>query len=141
MNHSQRVTVDYPEQKIIQTIVERLGESQQNVLLGYSATGLSDDLTLPAFLIQLESIQEQARQGQRTKALMMVNLSAVTRTSQKTTFELIAMVHTLRQLLDTSKRICPEVRKLSFSETQFDIAPNHGQLSFADIQLTIDVIL
>ncbi|WP_157794278.1 DUF6838 family protein [Endozoicomonas ascidiicola] len=141
MNHSQRVTADYPEQKIIQAIVDRLSATETNVLLGYSATGLADDLTLPAFLIQLESVQEQERQGHRVKALMSLNISAVTKTTKDTTFDLIMLVNSLRQQLDTGERLCTEARKMSFSETQFDIAPNHGHLSFADIQLTIDVIL
>lgn len=141
MNHSLRVTADHPEQKIIQAIVDRLKASQNNVLLGYSATGLTDDLTLPAFLVQLESIQEQGRQGQRIKALMTLNLSAVIKTDQNTTFDLIAQVNTMRDLLDIDGRLCPEARKINFSEIQFDIAPNHGHLSFADIQLTVDVIV
>ncbi len=141
MNQDQRVTADYPEQKIIQSLVDRLKASQQTVLLGYSATGLADDLSQPAFLIQLESIQEQGRQGERIKALMTVNLSAVTRTHQNTTFELIALVSTMRHLLVAGGRLCPEARKVSFSEVQFDIAPNHGHLSFADVQLGIEVIV
>ncbi len=141
MNHTQRLTAVNPEQKIIKAIVERLEVSQHSVLLGYSAIGLTDDLTLPACLIQLESIQEQARQGHRVKAIMVLNLSVVTKTNEGTTFSLIDQVRGVRQTLDTGERLCPEARKLSFSETQFDIAPNHGQLSFADIQLTIDVIL
>jgi len=82
MNHSLRVTADYPEQKIIQSIVDRLMASQNNVLLGYLAIGIADDLVLPAFLIQLESFEEQVRQEQRIKALMTINLSAVTKTSR-----------------------------------------------------------
>lgn len=41
----------------------------------------------------------------------------------------------------TGQRFTPEARSVSVSETQFDIAPSNSHLSFADVQLHIEVVL
>ncbi|WP_299735680.1 hypothetical protein [uncultured Endozoicomonas sp.] len=130
-----------PEARIVEALVYRLTEVTSTVLLGYSALGLNDELPTPAMLVQLESIQEQGRQGSRRKMSMALNVSVVIKTDEDSTYTLMDLTRLVRELFASSERFTPEARTVQFSETQFDIAPNHGHLSFADIQLTIDVIL
>ena len=129
-----------PETRIVEALVYRLTEVTPNVLLGYTALGLDEELPKPAILVQLESLQEQGRQGSRVKMQMSLNISVVIKTNEESTYALLDLTRSIRALFITGERWVPEARNTQFSETQFDIAPNHGQLSFADIQLTIDVI-
>ena len=129
-----------PETRIVEALVYRLTEVTPNVLLGYTALGLDEELPKPAILVQLESHQEQGRQGSRVKMQMSLNISVVIKTNEESTYALLDLTRSIRALFTTGELWVPEARNTQFSETQFDIAPNHGQLSFADIQLTIDVI-
>lgn len=130
-----------PEQKIIESLVEFLKQVSENTFLGYSATGQEKDLALPAILVQLESINEEQRQGQRVKYRMEFNISAVTKTNKETTFTLLNLTRSIRELFNSDKRFTPEARNVSVSEIQFDIAPGKAHLSFADLQLHIEVVL
>ncbi|WP_422134436.1 hypothetical protein [Endozoicomonas sp. ALD040] len=47
----------------------------------------------------------------------------------------------IRELFTTGQRFTPEARNISFSETRFDIAPSNAHLSFADLQLHIEVVV
>ena len=129
-----------PETRIVEALVYRLTEVTPNVLLGYTALGLDEELPKPAILVQLESLKEQGRQGSRVKMQMSLNISVVIKTNEESTYALLDLTRSIRALFTTGERWVPEARNTQLSETQFDIAPNHGQLSFADIQLTIDVI-
>ncbi|MGI9276865.1 MAG: hypothetical protein ACR2PT_18715 [Endozoicomonas sp.] len=71
---------------------------------------------------------------------MLLNLSAVVITDERTTYALLDLSRTIREALSSSDRLCPEARKLTFTDTQFDIAPNHTQMSFADMQLTVEAV-
>ena len=129
-----------PEKQIVSALMNRLGTICDQVLLGYSATGIEQDLDSPSLLVQLESMTEQEQQGARRKYLLQFNLSAVVTTDERTTYALLDLSRTVREALGTQDRLSPEVRKLTFSDTQFDIAPNHTQLSFADMTLTIETV-
>ena len=128
------------EQSIVAVLMEKLNTVAET-RLGYAATGLDDDLLTPAILLQLASLTETGRQGERGKFELQFNLSAVVRTSEQTTVELITLTRQVRQVLNPAERLCPETRKHSLSDTRFDIAPNYGQLSFADSTLTVEAIL
>ncbi|WP_299735381.1 hypothetical protein [uncultured Endozoicomonas sp.] len=130
-----------PERQIIDNLITRLKQVSENTLLGYSATGQETDLDLPAILVQLESINEEQRQGAKAKYRMAFNISAVAKTNKDTTFTLLELTRSIRGLFTQETRFTPEARNISFSETQFDIAPSNAHLSFADLQLQIDVIL
>ena len=130
-----------PEQRIIENLVTHLSQVSANTMLGYSATGQEKDLDLPAILVQLESINEEQRQGQKAKYRMAFNISAVAKTNKDTTYTLLQLTRSIRELFATGKRFTPEARSITFSETQFDIAPSNAHLSFADLQLQIEVIL
>ncbi len=130
-----------PERQIIDNLIAHLKQVSENTRLGYSATGQEQDLDLPAILVQLESISEEQRQGQKAKCRMAFNISAVARTNKDTTYTLLDLTHAIRKLFTTGQRFTPEARSVSVSETQFDIAPSNAHLSFADVQLHIDVVL
>ena len=130
-----------PEQRIIENLVAHLSQVSANTMLGYSATGQEKDLDLPAILVQLESINEEQRQGQKAKYRMAFNISVVAKTNKDTTYTLLQLTRSIRDLFATGERFTPEARSISFSETQFDIAPSNAHLSFADLQLQIEVIL
>ena len=130
-----------PERQIIDNLIAHLKQVSENTLLGYSATGQEQDLDLPAILVQLESISEEQRQGQKAKYRMAFNISAVARTNKNTTYTLLDLTHAIRELFATGQRFTPEARSVSVSETRFDIAPSNAHLSFADVQLHIDIIL
>ncbi len=129
-----------PEARIVQALLERLRDVTDNVLLGYSATGLEKDLALPALLVQLESIQEENRQGIKAKYQLQFSLSAVTRTDEQTTYKLIELSTAFRKALSPDNRLTSDVRKITLNDTQLDIAPNHSHLSFADTTLTIEAV-
>ena len=129
-----------PEKQIVSSLMSRLGTICDQVLLGYSATGVEQDLDSPSLLVQLESMTEQEQQGARRKYLLQFNLSAVVTTDERTTYALLDLSRLVREALFSQNRLCPEARKLTFSETQFDIAPNHTQLSFADITVTVEAV-
>ena len=130
-----------PERQIIEKLITHLKQVSENTLLGYSATGQEQDLDLPAILVQLESINEEQRQGQRAKYRMAFNISAVAKTNKDTTYTLLDLTRAIRALFTTGQRFTPEARNISFSEIQFDIAPSNAHLSFADMSLQIDVVL
>ncbi len=130
-----------PERQIIESLIEHLKQVSENTLLGYSATGQEQDLDLPAILVQLESINEEQRQGQRAKYRMEFNISVVAKTNIDTTYTLLDLTRSIRELFTTGQRFTPEARNIHFSETQFDISPSNAHLSFADLQLHIDVVL
>ena len=130
-----------PEKQVIENLLTHLKQVSSNTLLGYSATGQEKDLDLPAILVQLESINEEQRQGQRAKYRMVFNISAVAKTNKDTTYALLDLTRSIRELFNTGQRFTPEARNVSVSETQFDIAPGRAHLSFADLQLNIEVVL
>lgn len=130
-----------PERQIINNLIAHLKQVSENTLLGYSATGQEQDLDLPAILVQLESISEEQRQGQKAKYRMELNISVVTKTNADTTYTLIDLTHSIRELFTTGQRFTPQARTVTVSETQFDIAPSNAHLSFADLQLHIEVVL
>ena len=130
-----------PERQIVDNLITHLKQVADNTLLGYSATGQEQDLDLPAILVQLESISEEQRQRQKAKYRMAFNISVVARTNKDTTYTLLDLTHAIRKLFATGQRFTPEARSVSISETRFDIAPSNAHLSFADVQLHIDIIL
>ena len=130
-----------PERQIINNLIAHLKQVSENTLLGYLATGQEQDLDLPAILVQLESISEEQRQGQKAKYRMELNISVVTKTNADTTYTLIDLTHSIRELFTTGQRFTPQARTVTVSETQFDIAPSNAHLSFADLQLHIDIVL
>ena len=72
---------------------------------------------------------------------MNLNVSVVIKTNEDSTYALMDLTRSIRALFTTGERWVEEARNTQLSETQFDIAPNYGQLSFADIQLGIEVII
>ncbi|MGI9279264.1 MAG: hypothetical protein ACR2PX_06490 [Endozoicomonas sp.] len=129
-----------PEQQLVTILMEALESACDQVLLGYAATGIEQDLKPPAILVQLESISELQQQGSRRKDQWLFNLSAVVPTNDQATYALLAFTRTIQQALSNDKALAEQCRKLTFSETQFDIAPSQGQLSFADITLTLETV-
>ncbi|WP_422135486.1 hypothetical protein [Endozoicomonas sp. ALD040] len=129
-----------PEQQLVSLLVGVLETVCNQVLLGYAATGIEQDLKPPAVLVQLESISELQQQGSRRKDQWLFNLSAVVPTNDRATYALLELSRTIRQALSNDKALSEHCRKLTFSETQFDIAPSQGQLSFADITLTLETV-
>ncbi len=130
-----------PESLVIEKLIEHLKQVAPNTQLGYSAIGQEQDLELPAILVQLESINEEQRQGTKAKYRMEFNISAVAKTNNDTTYNLIDLTRSIRELFTTGERFTPEARTMTFSETNFDIAPSNAHLSFADMSLQIDVVL
>lgn len=130
-----------PESLVIEKLIEHLKQVAPNTQLGYSAIGQEQDLELPAILVQLESINEEQRQGTKAKYRMEFNISAVAKTNNDTTYSLIDITRSIRELFTTGERFTPEARTMTFSETNFDIAPSNAHLSFADMSLQIDVVL
>ena len=128
-----------PDELIIRALVDKLKESSFKVMLGYSAAGLSE-LEPPAILVQLDSMKETDRQNKRAKYTLELTVSSVTRTDSDTTYNLMNMVHVIRSLLNESGSIHSGIRKINFSDTQFDIAPSNGQLSFADMSVNINAV-
>ncbi|WP_281648970.1 hypothetical protein [Parendozoicomonas sp. Alg238-R29] len=128
------------EQIIVDAIIEKLSVVAETKL-GYAATGLDDDLSTPAILVQLESLTELSRQGEKGRFELQFTISAVVKTSDQTTSDLISLTRQLRAALNPTDKLCPDARKQTFSDTRFDIAPHHGQLSFADSTLTVEAIL
>ena len=126
-----------PDEQIIKALVAKLEESDLSVLLGYSIADLPE-IEPPAILVQLDSIREQERQGKRAKYLLELTVSGVDRTQHDSTYKLMALVRKIRSLLNNAR--FEGVRKISFSETQFDIAPSNGQLSFADISVNLEAV-
>ena len=129
-----------PELAIIETIQEKLSPLVNQVLLGYAAKGVDDQLQPPTILIQLASISEESQQGKRAKYPMQIELVLVVTTDDKSLEALIRLNRFVRLAIPVSERMTSQVSKLSFSETGFDIAPNQGQLSFADITLTLETV-
>ncbi|GAA4648722.1 hypothetical protein GCM10023116_09930 [Kistimonas scapharcae] len=130
-----------PENRILTALIARLESVCSHVKVGYPATGLEDDLEVPAILVQLESLIELNRSGQRGLYQLQFLISLAVRTSEASTESLLQLSHQIRQALALGTRLCPEARKLQLTETQFDIAPAHGRLSFADIGLQVDTVL
>ncbi|MCW7551773.1 hypothetical protein NX722_03790 [Endozoicomonas gorgoniicola] len=126
-----------PDEQIIKALVAELEESSFPVLLGYSIADLPD-IEPPAILVQLDSIREQERQGKRAKYQLELTVSGVYRTQPDSTYQLMTIARTIRSLLNNAN--FESVRKISFSETQFDIAPNNGQLSFADMSVNLEAV-
>ncbi len=127
------------EHRIVEVLIGTLSLIAET-RLGYSATGIND-LEAPAILVQLESLTEVTRLGTKARFELQFVISAVVRTSEEATIELIALTRKIRTALNPAQRLCPEARKHTLGDTRFDIAPNHGQLSFADSTLTIEAIL
>ncbi|WP_257286403.1 hypothetical protein [Endozoicomonas sp. SESOKO1] len=129
------------EKVIVEKLIEHLKLITENVYLGYSGTGLENDIEIPAIVVQLVSINEEQRQGQRAKYRMEFGISAVAKTNTQATFNLIDLTRSIRELFTTGKRFTPEARSTAFSETSFDIAPSNAHLSFADMSLQIEVVI
>ena len=127
------------EQIILTTLLEKLSHVAET-RSGYSAMGVAD-LKTPAILVQLETLSEVARMGEKARFELKFAITAVVRSSEAATTELISLTHQIVTILNPARRLCPEVRKHTLSDTRFDIAPNYGQLSFADSTLTIEAVL
>ena len=127
------------EQIILTTLLEKLSRVAET-RSGYSAMGIAD-LKTPAILVQLETLTEVARMGEKARFELQFTISAVVRSSEEATAELISLTRQIVTILNPARRLCPEVRKHTLSDTRFDVAPNYGQLSFADSTLTIEAIL
>ena len=127
------------EYVIVTVLLEKLSRVAE-AKLGYAATGLNE-LETPAILVQLESLTEVTRMGDKARFELQFIVSGVVPSSEQTTIELISLTRQIRTALNPAQRLCPEARKHTLSDTRFDIAPNHGQLSFADSTLTIEAIL
>ena len=130
-----------PESRILAALIARLESVCSNVKTGYPATGLEDDIDVPAILVQLESLTELNRSGHRGLYQLQFLISLAVRTSDASTELLLQLSQQIRQALVPGTRLCPEARKLQLTETQFDIAPAHGRLSFADIGLQVETVL
>ncbi|UYM16192.1 hypothetical protein [Endozoicomonas euniceicola] len=126
-----------PDEQIIKALLTKLEESRFPVLLGYSIADLPE-IEPPAILVQLDSIRELERQGKRAKYRLELTVSGVYRTQPDTTYQLMTIARMIRSLLIHAS--FEGVRKISFSETQFDIAPNNGQLSFADMSVNLEAV-
>ncbi|WP_139117827.1 hypothetical protein, partial [Endozoicomonas atrinae] len=85
-----------PESLVIEKLIEHLKQVAPNTQLGYSAIGQEQDLALPAILVQLESINEEQRQGTKAKYRMEFNISAVAKTNNDTTYNLIDLTRSIR---------------------------------------------
>ena len=129
------------ELMIVDAVIQRLKTVTDNVLLGYSATGIEGQDVAPFIMVMLESLNELGRQGSKARYTLQFNISTAVKTSDNATYELLTYVRSIREALDSHHRICNEVRKHTLDETLFDIAPGHGQLSFADMALTVEAIL
>ena len=127
------------EQRIVEALLAALSPLA-DTRLGYGASGL-EELSLPVILVQLDSMNEVNRLGEKARFELQFTISAVVRTSEGATAELIALTREIRTVLQPAQRICPEARKQALSDTRFDIAPAYGQLSFADSTLIIEAIL
>ncbi|OQX35380.1 MAG: hypothetical protein B0D91_10965 [Oceanospirillales bacterium LUC14_002_19_P2] len=130
-----------PENLILPALIARLESVCSNVKAGYPATGLEDEIDVPAILVQLESLTELNRSGHRGLYQLQFLISLAVRTSEATTESLLQLSHQIRQALAPGTRLCPEARKLKLTETLFDIAPAHGHLSFADTGLQVETVL
>ncbi len=128
------------EQAILTSVIERLS-SVAETKLDYSATGLYDSLDGPVILVRLESLAETARQGEKGRFELQFAVNAVIRTSEQTTLELMTLVRKIRTALNSAEKLCPETRKHVLSDTRFDIASDHDQLSFAVSTLMVEAIL
>ncbi len=128
------------DQQLIDAIMDSLRLVTDQVLLGYSATGRDDKLQLPALLLQLESLSELQQSGSRRKYQWQLNLSVVVPTDEQATITLLQLVRSVRLELSQFQRLQSQIRKLTFSEIQFDVAPIQGQYSFADMTLTLETV-
>ena len=106
-----------PERQIIDNLIAHLKQVSENTLPGYSATGQEQDLDLPTILVQLESISEEQRRGNRAKYRMELNISVVSKTNKDTTFTLLDLTRDIRELFTTGQRFTPEARSVSVSKT------------------------
>ena len=129
-----------PEKDIINAVVSRLESVCDQVLLGYSASGIEQDLKPPSLLVQPEFLFEEERQGSRAKYRLQLNVSAVVATNDRTTYALLDLARSVRDAIYQPSILSELTRKVTFSETHFDIAPHHGHLSFADMTLSVEAI-
>ena len=97
------------ERVIVEKLIEHLKTITENVQLGYSGTGLEKDIEIPAILVQLSSITEEQRQGAKAKFQIEFHISAVVKTNQDTTYNLIDLSRSIRELFSTGSRFTPEV--------------------------------
>ncbi len=140
-----------PEVRILEALVIRLetirqalgyhSEAGASVRLGYDASGAGDELATPALLLQLDSLEEIGRSGQRAIYRLNLNISAVTDTDSDATVRLLGMCHDLRRALASDNPCCREVRQQQLGETAFDIGAANSRLSFADMTLQLETVL
>ena len=130
-----------PETNIVNAITEKLATVIDNVRLGYSATGLDDDDVFPAILVQVQNLREQTRQGNKARYQFSFVISVAMKNNADTTIDLLQYARQVRAVFPLGSKICPEAIKHSLEDTEFDIAPGHSQLSFADMTLTVEAIL
>ena len=74
-----------PESRILDALIARLESVCSNVKVGYPATGLEDDMDVPAILVQLESLTELNRSGHRGLYQLQFLISLAVRTSDAST--------------------------------------------------------
>jgi len=129
-----------PEQAVLEALIEQLKTVMEPVYLGYSATGSEQDLELPALLVQLESMRETRRQGYKARYRMDLLISVPVKTETDALFELLTQSNAVRDLLTSNPTLGSHVREVRVQESRFDIAPHHGQWSFVEIDVQIDLI-
>ncbi|WP_263080060.1 hypothetical protein [Endozoicomonas sp. Mp262] len=134
-------SISSPEAIIVDAITSKLAAVIDNVLLGYSATGIDNGDQFPAILVQLDTLREINRQGSKARYQFSFIISVALKTQAETTLELLQYARQVREVFPLNEKLCPASIKHSLSETEFDIAPGHSQLSFADITLTVEAIL
>ena len=104
-----------PESRILAALIARLESVCSNVKTGYPATGLEDDIDVPAILVQLESLTELNRSGHRGLYQLQFLISLAVRTSEASAVSLLRLSHQIRQALAPGTRLCPEARKLQLT--------------------------
>ena len=134
-------SISSPETIIIDAITGKLATVIDNVRLGYSATGIDNDDQFPAILVQLDTLREINRQSSKARYQFSFMVSVAIKTNANTTAALLQYARQMREAFPLNEKLCPASIKHSLSETEFDIAPGHSQLSFADITLTVEAIL
>ena len=134
-----------PEAELLNALIEQLKLVTPVVLLGYSAQGLDgSDVLTPAILVQLDSTRELAQQGNRSKVALELTVSVVDKTDEDTLYRLLNYTRAIRRQFYEQvgmKRWYEYARRTELGEVNFDIAANRSQVSFADMTMTVDMVI
>ncbi len=140
-----------PEIQIIEALVSRLetitqangyqSDTGKHIYVGYDTSDSGKNLTFPAMLIQLESLQAVERNGNRAKYQLDLNISMVIKTGTDATWQLLKMNSDLRHSLSPDRGKLSAIRTLTMGETRFDIGSANSRLSFADLTLQLETVL